>query len=150
MGLFPIGDQRVGIVTAVPVLDDDDNPVVTEFMEPVTTEVVAWIDNSLFEIQTPTEQQGLTVTTSEVAWAFLPIANGVLPAVDDDGEPVPITIRDEDGNLIVDDDGNVVLNSGKSLRHNGLTYVARGDAVLEQDIRGREHHVFWACERERG
>lgn len=132
--MFPIGNQRVGIVTAVPVLDDDDQPVVSEFGEPETTERVVWVDGCLFEIQTPTEQQNLTVTTSEIGWAFMPVAGGQVPAVDDDGVPAP-TAAD-------------AITSGLKLRHAGRDYVMRGDAVLEKTIRGADDHVFCVCEHE--
>ena len=69
--MFPIGNQRVGIKRDLPVLDDDDQPTYTEFGEPIVTTQTVWVDAACFEIQSPSEQQNLTVTTSEVAWAFL-------------------------------------------------------------------------------
>ncbi len=141
MAVYPIGDQRVGIETDVPVLDDDDQPTYTDFGEPIVTRMTVWVDNACFEIQTPTEQQNLTVTTSEIAWAILPVADGVVSAVDDDDEPAPIT-------FFVD--GKVTISANVWLWHNGLRYAMRGDAVLEQDIRGRQDHVFCVCEREQG
>lgn len=141
MGVFPIGDQRVGVEFASPVLDEDDNPVYTEYGEPVVETRIVWVDNACFEIQTPTEQQNMTVTTSEIAWALLPVnSDGQIPAVDDDGEPAPVDFFDEDG--------NVTISSALWLHHNGLRYAMRSDAVLEQDIRGRNDHVFCICERE--
>ncbi len=142
MGVFPIGDQRVGVEVAVAVLDGDGQATFTEYGEPVTTASLVWVDGACFEIQTPTEQQNLTVTTSEIAWAMLPVADGVVPAVDDDGEPAPVQFFDEAGKH--------TISSSVWLRHNGLRYAMRGDAVLEQDIRGRQDHVFCVCEREKG
>lgn len=139
--MFPIGGQRVGIVTDVAVLDGGQ-PVVSEFMEPQTTPVTVWVDGCLFEIQTDVmrpallEQQGETVTTKEFAWAFMPVVNGNVPAVDSGGSPTPIAAS--------------AITSSMSLRHNGRTYVMRGDAVLERDIRGRENHVFCVCEHQEG
>lgn len=143
MAVYRIGSQRVGIGLSVPVLDDNGNPTYSDFGEPIVTEVVLWVDNSCFEIQTPTEQQNMTVTTSEIAWAMLPIADGVVPAVDDDDESTPIEFFNEITGL-------PTINSGAWLVHNGLRYAMRGDSVLEQDLRGRQDHVFCVCEREQG
>ena len=135
--IFPIGNQRVGIVTDVPVLDGGD-PVVSEFGEPVYEDdpMVVWVDGCLFESQTPSEQQNLTITTSDVAWAFMPVAEGQVPAVTDAGASAPVAVTS--------------ITSSVKLRHDGRTYVMRGDAVLEKDIHGREDHVLCLCERERG
>lgn len=142
MAVYPIGDQRVGIERDVPAGEPDEYG----YVEMTTTTV--WINNACFEIQTPSEQQNLTVTTSEIAWAMLPVADGVIPAVDDDGDPAPLPffISNPGG----DDDGQPAISSSARLLHNGLTYHMRGDAVLEQDIRGRDDHVFCVCEREGG
>lgn len=155
MGLFKIGGQRVGIeLPPAPVLDDEDQPTYTEYNEPITADpVIAWVDNAGFEIQRPTEVQGATVTTSEMAWAFLPVADGVVPAV------VIQVVEDEDTETTVevevahpvqffDADGKPAISANLWLWHNGLRYAMRGDAVLEQDIRGRHDHVFCVCERE--
>lgn len=144
MGIFPIGHQRVGVVTETITGYDP------EYNGPIRSEVVLWVDGCCFEIQTPTEEQNQSVTTSEIGWAFFPIVDGALPAVDDDGDPAPLQLLDADHDMIRDDNGSVVLNSGLVLRHNGLSYVMRGDAVLMQTIRGRDDHVFAKCERERG
>ncbi|MGB3484020.1 MAG: hypothetical protein WBB07_17615 [Mycobacterium sp.] len=143
MAVYPIGNQRVGVGLHVPVLDDDGHPKFTDFGEPIVTEVVLWVDNSCFEIQTPTEQQNMTVTTSEIAWAMLPIGDSAVPAVDDGGEPAPIDFFNEITGL-------PTINSSAWLVHNGLRYAMRGDSVLEQDIRGRQDHVFCVSEREQG
>ena len=141
MGVYPIGNQRVGIEREVVTGHND-------WGEPITDNVTAWVDNACFEIQTPTETQNLTTTTSEIAWAMLPIIDGSVPAVDDDGEPAPIAFFiDNPGE---DDDGKVAINANGWLHHNGLRYAMRGDAVLEQDLRGRDDHVFCICEREQG
>lgn len=142
MGIYPIGDQRVGIELDVPDLDDDGNPVVDEYGEPQITHATFWVDNACFEIQTPSEQQNLTVTTSEIGWAMLPVADGIVPAMDDDDQPAPVQFFDENGKH--------VISSSVHLMHNGLRYAMRGDAVLEQDIRGRQDHVFCVSEREQG
>lgn len=148
MAIFPIGDQRVGIERTTAVLDEDQNPVYTEFNEPVTTASIVWVDGACFEIQTPTEQQNLTVTTSEIAWAFLPVADGKVPAVAITtvaGQPVetPAPVQ-------FFSSGKPTISSSLWLWHNGLRYAMRGDAVLEQDIHGRQDHVFCVCEREQG
>lgn len=122
--VFAIGNQRVGIVTKVPVLDGGGNPTYTPANEPITTESVIWKDGCLFEIQTPSEDQNMTVTTSAPAWAFFPV-----------------------------DTDTRVLVSGQLLRCPSVgddDYAMRGDGVLENDIRGREHHVFAVCELEKG
>ncbi|MCG7596356.1 hypothetical protein [Mycobacterium sp. PSTR-4-N] len=125
------------------MLDDDGQPVFTDYGEPITDNVTLWVDRACFEIQTPTELQDLTVTTSEIAWAMLPIADGMIPAVDDDDTEAPIAFRNEITGL-------PTINANAWLRHNGLRYTMRGDSVLEQDIRGREDHVFAVCERQQG
>ena len=147
MGVYPIGDQRVGVEIAVPVLDDDGQPTFTELGTPIVDEAVVWVDNACFEIQTPTEQQNLTVTTSEIAWAMLPIADGVIPAVDDDGNDASLQFFDQTPG---EHFGRPTIDANTWLRHNGLRYAMRGDSVLEQDIRGREDHVFAVCERQQG
>lgn len=134
MATFPIGDQRVGI-------ERETVTGYSDYGEPITEPVTVWVDSACFEIQTPTEQQNLTVTTSEIAWSMLPVADGIVPAVDDDDEPAPIQFID---------DGEVAISSSAWLWHNGLRYAMRGDAVLERDIRGRDDHVFCVCEREQG
>lgn len=141
MGVYQIGDQRVGV-------ERETVTGYTDFGEPITTSVTVWVDDACFELQTPTEQQNLTVTTSEIAWAMLPVADGAVPAVDDDDDPAPIEffISNPGG----PDDGKPTINANGWLWHNGLRYAMRGDAVLEQDIRGREDHVFCVCEREQG
>lgn len=137
MGVYPIGDQRVGVeFTPITGYSDYGEPIYAE--EPV----LRWVDNSCFEIQTPSEQQNMTVTTSEIGWAMLPVAGGVVPAVDDDEVSAPIQFFDESG--------KVTISANAWVHHNGLRYAMRGDAVLEQDIRGREDHVFCVCEREQG
>lgn len=139
--IFPIGDQRVGI-------ERETVTGHTDFGEPIVESVTAWVDNACFEIQTPTEQQNLTVTTSEIAWAMLPVADSTIPAVDDGGEDasIPFFIS----NPGEDNDGKPAVNANAWLWHNGLRYAMRGDAVLEQDIRGRQDHVFCICERQQG
>jgi hypothetical protein len=136
--VFAIGDQRVGIKwPGGPVLDEHGDPTYTEYGEPIIADpAVVWVNGACFEIQTPSEQQNLTVTTSEIGWAFLPVADGHVPAVDDDGEPAPAAVT--------------ALTSSLTLQYDGRDYVMRGDAVLEKDIRGRHDHVFCVCEREQG
>lgn len=136
MGVYPIGDQRVGI--ELPQVTGESEYGEPEYGPPV----MRWVDNACFEIQTPSEQQNQTVTTSEIGWAMLPVADGVVPAVNDDDQPAPVQFFDEDG--------KPTISSSLWLVHNGLRYAMRGDAVLEQDIRGRQDHVFCLCEREQG
>lgn len=136
--MFAIGNQRVGIVTEVPVLDGGGNPVVDELMAPVNlTENVVWIDGCQFEVQVHgvhlVEQQSNTTTTNEIAWCHLPVTT---KGVDGLGDPVVTDTR--------------AITSAMKLRHANLTYEMRGDAVTEIDIRGREHHVFALCERQTG
>jgi hypothetical protein len=141
MGVYRIGNQRIGVrfntVTGY-----------TDLNEPITETVTRWVDNACFEIQTPSEQENMTVTTSEIGWAMLPVADSVVPAVDDAGDPAPIPFFIS--NPGQDDDGKPTISSSARLVHNGLVYVMRGDAVLEEDIRGRQDHVFCLCEREQG
>lgn len=143
MAVYPIGDQRVGI-------ERETVTGHTDFGEPIVEPVTVWVDNACFEIQTPTEQQNLTVTTSEIAWAMLPVADSTIPAVDDDGEDASIPLfyegQDDNGDPVT----KVSVNANAWLHHNGLRYAMRGDAVLEQDIRGRQDHVFCICERQQG
>ena len=72
--MFPIGNQRVGVKRDLPVLDDDGQPTYTEFGEPIVTAQTVWVDGACFEIQSPSEQQNLTVTTSEVGGRSCPSA----------------------------------------------------------------------------
>lgn len=143
MAAFP-GRQRVGVQREIPVLDGDGNPVLSEFGEPSTTTLTVWVDGALFEVPSPPdEQQDMTVTTSETAWAMLPVSgDGVVPAVDDSGNPDPLPFPAPDG--------SPSISSSAWLVHDGLRYAMRGDAVLERDLRGRPVYVFCRCERERG
>jgi hypothetical protein len=118
--VFPIGNQRVGIVTEVPSGEVD------EAMAPVDpTEAVVWVDGCQFEVQVlgvnQIEQQDVTTTTNEIAWCHMPVTADTR-----------------------------AITSAQWLRHANLTYAMRGDAVIEVDIRGREHHVFALCERQTG
>lgn len=150
MSVFPIGDQRVGV----------ERQTVTGYGDyniPITEAVIVWVDNACFEIQTPSEQQNMTVTTSEIAWAMLPVADGTVPAVDDNGDdasfPFFVDADSPAAPFFIDnpdENGKPTISSGAWLWHNGLRYAMRGDAVLEQDIRGRQDHVFAVCEREQG
>lgn len=125
--MFPIGNQRVGIVTDVPVLDGDGNPVVDEQMAPVYEDepAIVWVDGCQFEVQVlgvaQIEQQSDTTTTNEIAWCHLPVT-----------------------------DATRAITSAMKLRHADLTYEMRGDGVIEVDLRGHEHHVFALCERQTG
>lgn len=138
-GVFRIGDQRLGIETDVPVLDDEGQPTYADFGEPIVTRVKVWVDRSHFELQMPSEQQNLTVTTSEIAWAFMEIADGVVAAVDDDDNPAPIQFFGLDG--------LPTISSSVWLWHDGLRYAMRGDARLH---RGPIEHIECICEREQG
>jgi hypothetical protein len=129
VGAFPIGGQRIGIVTDVVT-------GYTEFNEPITSEVVVWWDGCVLEMHTMSEQQGETVTTSEAAIVVGPVAGDQIPAVDDNGAPAPMAVVD--------------LRSDRRLRHDGQTYVMRANAVLQRDIRGRADHAECRCEREEG
>lgn len=137
--MFQLGGDRVGVVIEV---DTDEQ---TELLEPIpSVPRVAWVDGCLFEIQTQAigsssavEQNSFTTTTSEVAFCYMPVVDGVVPAVDDDGATFqpPITAAG--------------ITSSGVLRH-GHDYQMRGDAVLEKDGRGRAQHVFALCERNKG
>lgn len=123
--MFPIGNQRVGILSRTPVLDVGGDPVVTEFGEPVyeLDPAVVWVDGCLFEslIRRVAEDQSLATTTKEPAWAMMPVT-----------------------------DATKAITSSMALRHNGRDYVMRGDAVLEFDIRGVAQYVFCHCEHQEG
>ena len=141
MAAFP-GRQRVAIQRDVAVLDGSGKPVLSEFGEPQTTTVTSWVDGCLFEVpRWPEEQQGMAVTTSEIAWALIPVnSDGIIPAVNDAGpNPMPF----------LDSTGSPSVNSSAWLIHDGLRYAMRGDSVLERDLRGRPDHVFCSCERQR-
>lgn len=143
MGLFKLGDQRVGIERDVPVLDGSGHPTYTDANEPIITESVLWVDGALFETEIGTEQQGLTVTTAAISRAFLPIsADLIIPAVDDSDVASPLPF--------FDGDGKPNISSSARLISDGLRYVMRDDAVLERDTRGRAQHVHCFCERQQG
>jgi hypothetical protein len=133
--MFPIGNQRVGIVTSTPT------GAVDELMVPVDpADTVAWVDGCLFEIQTgmapgAVEQQSDTTTTSEVAWVFMPSDDGHVASVDDDGNTGTVAFT--------------AITSNKRLREfaTGRDYELRGDAVFEV---GKLPHVFALCERQTG
>lgn len=132
-----LGGQRIGIVGDVPVLDGQGNPVLDEYRTPQTTERVVWVDNCLFEVQSTAEDnQAITTTTSEQSWAFMPVIDGHIPAVDDIGAAAPVAVTD--------------IGSAHRIRHLGRDHDMIGDAVLEFDLDGREDHVFCICARRVG
>lgn len=136
MGRFRIGGERVGIVTDVQQLDGSGNPVVSEFGEPASGETVVWWDGCVLDILAVDENQGLVITTSEVAVVIGPVDGDQIPAVDDDGNPAALAVAD--------------LTADRRLRHDGRNYVMRGDAVLRNDIRGRADHAECLCEHVAG
>jgi hypothetical protein len=145
MGIFKLGDQRVGIERDVPVLDGDGKQTYTDANEPIyePEPSVIWVDDALFETEIGTEQQGLTVTTAAISRAFLPIsADLIIPAVDDSDVAAPLPFFDADG--------KPNISSSARLISDGLRYVMRDDAVLERDTRGRADHVHCFCERQQG
>lgn len=132
-----LGGQRIGIARDIPVLDGQGNPVLDEYREPVTIELVVWVDNCLFEVQSTAEDnQAITTTTREQAWAFLPVIDGHIPAVDDTGAALPVAVAE--------------IRSDARIRHLDRDYGMTGDAVLEFDLDGREDHAFCICERRLG
>jgi hypothetical protein len=132
-----LGGQRIGIVWDVPVLDGQGNPVLDEYRKPQVTERVVWADNCLFEVQSTAEDnQAITTTTSEQAWAFLPVIDGHIPAVGGGGAAAPVAVAD--------------IGSAHHIRHLGRDHDMVGDAVLEFDLDGREGHVFCICQRRIG
>lgn len=131
MGLFPLGNQRVGIVT-VPVASR------TDYFEAVDgTPVVEWVDGALLEVQSVSEQQGDTVTTSELADVWLPVLGDQVPIVNADGSRSHLK-------PVADITANLVLRDGDT----GLDYVMRGDAVLQRTLRNRPDHAECRAERE--
>lgn len=136
MSVFPIGDQRVGIVTEQNVLDGDGNKTYSEFGEPITETNVELVDGCCIEVQTMSEQQGMTVTTSEVAVVIMPEIDGQIPLVDEAGDPA--------GRKPVSE-----LTSSQVLRdiELGRDYVMRNDAVLQ---RGPVSHIECLCEHQNG
>lgn len=132
-----LGGQRLGIVWDLPLLDGQGNPILDEYRKPVTTERVVWADNCLFEVQSTAEDnQAITTTTSQQAWAFLPVIDGHIPAVDAGGAAAPVAVAD--------------IGSSVRIRHLDRDHGMVGDAVLEFDLDGREDHVFCLCERRVG
>ena len=138
--MFPIGDQRVGIERNVATLDGDGQPLFDDLGGPIHTVQTLWVDRALFQGATPTETTGFAQESSDKALAILPVsADRVIPAVDGDGNAAPLPFFTTDGRPAIDATARLI--------HNGLRYEMRGDAVLEQDIRGRADHVICSCER---
>ncbi|SIK83467.1 hypothetical protein [Mycobacteroides abscessus] len=132
-----LGGQRLAIVWDVPVLDGQGDPILDEYRKPQVTERVAWVDNCLFEVQSTAEDnQAITTTTTEQSWAFLPVVDGHIPAVDGSGAAAPVAVAD--------------IGSAHRIRHLGRDHSMVGDAVLEFDLDGREDHVFCICQRRVG
>lgn len=142
MAVFPIGGQRVGIVTRPPLLDDDDQPIRTELFEPETgPPTVVWVHNAGFEVTKVDRLVGQdgTLATVRTAVATLPVVGTDIPGVVDDGgsdsEPAEVMVAVADvtsENWIRGDDGR--------------DYLILADAVLHRDIRGRSSHVRCDCE----
>lgn len=122
--MFPIGNQRVGIVTKTTTTGK------TELFEtPEAGETVAWVDGCSFQVQTPIENQNIeTTTVYEVAECFMPSTDGTVITID--GQVIPFTD----------------IASTKKLREFATSrdYLMRGDAVFEI---GKAPHVFARCER---
>lgn len=140
MPVFPLGDQRVGIERNVPTLTEDGDPLFDDLGGPIHTVQTLWVDRASFQARTPTESTAFAQEASNMATAILPVsADRVIPAVDADGNPAPVAFFNAAGRPSIDATARLI--------HNGLRYEMRGDAVLEQDIRGRADHVFCSCER---
>lgn len=139
--MWPVGGQRVGIVSQTAVLDGGGNPVVNELFEEQTTESVVWVDNCSFEQllearpKTVEIEAGGTAITYENVWVFLPVtADGQVPAVDDSDQPVMVSS----------------IKSGQHIRYGGVDYPIRGDGFVENDMRGRPSFMFCLCEYQQG
>jgi hypothetical protein len=130
--IFPIGNQTVGIVTQVPVLDSEGNPVVSELFEKQMTDAVIPKTGCLFEIQSPAttfvkQAENVTDTTrstKKVAWAFMP----------PDGDTMAIT----------------TLQKLRYPYPDGQDWDMRGDATVEYNLQGTADHVFCLCEYQEG
>lgn len=139
MGAFRIGNQRIGIITDQPVLDGGQ-PTYTELLEPINDPepLIEWVDGCALEVQTMSETQGATTTTSEVAVVLMPVVGDQVPLVDEDGAPAGFKAV-------------TAITASARLREWGTTnhdYAMRNDAVLQKTIRGRADHVECLCERE--
>lgn len=141
MGDFP-GHDTLYLVSDVPELDGNGNQIKDELNRPKMTESVVRVEGCVFELQitvTPErfEQVGVTTTTSDIRWAFMPVVDGQVPGFDADDEPV-----------LVDPPA-----SDMRVRYKGLDWQVRGgaeDAAVEVDLDGIEDHVFAMCERQTG
>lgn len=131
----------------MPVFDDNGNPMCNQLREPVTRDVVIWVDRCLFEVIGLGEtglyelqsvgDRGLLSTAAEAtAQCFLPVFDGAVRGVDDDNTTWVLPVTD--------------ITSRCWIMFDGGRYELRGDAVLECDDDGREDHVFCLCQRTRG
>lgn len=124
------GNDTVGIVKRVPVLDGGGNPVLSDVGEPQTTEQVTVKTGCLFEVYVPgsanqvEEVTTLGTTDKHFAWVFLPV-----------------------------DDDTAAIAAADLLRYpypGDQDWEMRGDAVVEKDLWGSPDHVFAACEKQQG
>jgi hypothetical protein len=133
--IWQLGNQWVGIVKEVPVLDTHGNPVVSAYMEPETTQTVTWKPNCCLEpkILSPRlveQETGGTTVTREVGHAFLP--------VDADTTAITSAMWLQDG------------GGGTTPNLSGPTYEMRGEALVEVDIRGNPDHVYCLIMAQKG
>lgn len=124
--VFPLGNQQVGIVKHVAVLDGGGQPVRDELHEVQTTEQVIWKDGCSFEVQTLSahraeEQTSTTTVTYQMVWVALPV-----------------------------DDDTRVITSDDVLRYGSSDFPVRGDSFVEVDMRGVEQYVFVVAQRQEG
>jgi len=151
--LFALGNQIIGIVSEVDVLDGNGNPIRSELMEPETAEHTVWKQNCLLEVQLSAmpgrveDVTATTTTTKQVAWAFFPAdsdssgitQSNVLRLVET--LPSGVTIADlPDGVTITTMPTGVVVKD----------YDVRGNGVTEVDKFGVPDYVFCMCEAQGG
>lgn len=133
--MHTLGGQRVGVGWKAP------GDTVNEFMRPATADTTVWVSKCLFEIQDDasslaTVTDTTTTTVYEVAWCFMPVNAGRIPAVDGNGQRVWLAVGD--------------VNSGYWLTFGGKKFMVASRASLEYDDDGREDHVFCIGKRRRG
>jgi hypothetical protein len=67
----PLGGQTLGIITKVPTGAHDS------MNEPITTDSIVWVPQCSFETEHISESQSDTTTSTERAWAIMPVTAAV-------------------------------------------------------------------------
>ncbi|SIC56426.1 Uncharacterised protein [Mycobacteroides abscessus subsp. abscessus] len=123
------GGDTLQVISYGPALDGHGNPVMDEQNQPIKARtVVATIYGCVFEAEHISEHQTDAITSTERAWAFLPVT------------PDSRAIRNE----------HYLCPMRPAGDQSGRDYKVHGLPALQYDIEGQPDHVWIFCEWQPG